>query len=121
MKFCQLAFLSMIAAVAGCGGESVPPQPPRSAAEVIRECVENSSTSLEAALNGGDVGMAANEIVVILDGYEDSPDMKPFEEFHRQLEKLEILASKNPEPEELKAKVDEITELAAKLLAENPG
>lgn len=81
---------------AGCSESSQPSAPPRTAGEVILSCVESSGQKLDAAQAAGDIAIVAREIAQVLDDYEDSSQMAPFEEFHRQIEQLERLAAKQP-------------------------
>ena len=105
--------------LAGCSEPQQPPALPKTAGEALRNCVESSGAKLDAAQADGDVASAAREIVQLLDASEDSPEMAPFEEFHRQMEQLERLAAKGPTAAELTSKISEIKELAEQLLTEN--
>jgi hypothetical protein len=86
--------------------------------EAILGCVESSGQKLDAALADGDIAEAAREITQILDDFEDSAEMAPFKEFHRQMEQFEQLVAKQPTAAELTSKIAEIKGLAEKLIAE---
>lgn len=104
--------------VAGCSESSQPSAPPRTVGEAILGCVESSGQKLDAALADGDIAEAAREITQILDDFEDSAEMAPFKEFHRQMEQFEQLVAKQPTAAELTSKIAEIKGLAEKLIAE---
>ena len=104
--------------VGGCSESSQPSAPPRTVGEVILSCVQSSGQKLDAAQADGDIAAAAREITQILDDFEDSPEMAPFKEFHRQMEQFERLAAKQPTASELTSKIAEIKRLAEKLILE---
>lgn len=103
--------------VSGCSEAPTPEATVRPAEDVILECVKNSGPKLDTALKEGDVATAAREIVQVLDDYEDSPAMAPYEEFHRQMEQLEGLTAREPASEAVAEKIAEIKQLAAELVA----
>ncbi|GAB5443701.1 MAG: hypothetical protein Fues2KO_40500 [Fuerstiella sp.] len=116
MKYAGLLFFPILL-VSGCSEAPTPDATVRPAENVIRECVKNSGPKLDAALKDGDVATAAREIVQVLDDYEDSPAMAPYEEFHRQMEQLEGLTAREPASDAVAEKIDEIKTLAAELVA----
>ncbi len=116
--FTRLAWLTVAVVLSGCEAAPQPSPPRRSPAKVLRECVESSSAKLDAALAAGDVTATAREIVKVLDQYEDFPASHPYQEFHRNMEQLESLASKGATNEELQTKIDELKQMADTLLSE---
>ncbi|MCH2202528.1 MAG: hypothetical protein MK102_11205 [Fuerstiella sp.] len=105
-----------VVALSGCGETSGPPASPSS---VVRQCLETSGTKLDDALASGEVLSTAREIAHVLDDFEDSYVMTPYEEFHEGIEVLEDMASKHESDEELKEVIEQLKELAAQLLSEN--
>ena len=110
--------LVAVACLSGCGADPDPGETAaKSVGEMIRDCVRTSGGKLDAALEAGHVVTVSRDIVQILDDHEDSAEAAKFEEFHRGMEKLEAMAAKDSSKDELKAKIDELKELAKSLLA----
>lgn len=103
----------------GCGETPEAPTPTRNTGEIIRESVAESGQKLDEALASGNVAATASEMVSRLDDYEDYEELEPFKKFHRQLEELETLAESGAPENELKAKIDELKQLAEESLSQN--
>ena len=101
--------------LSGCSDAPQATSSRRPAGEVILACVRTSGEKLDAALANGDVASVARQIVQTLDDYEDSPAMKRFEEFHREMEQLESLSKRESASEELAAKIAEVKAIADRL------